>query len=155
MALLGLLRVSPPQARVRPGIHRQWVGAHDGNPCRLQALNFLRAIGQEPDRADPQIPQDCRRARELAGLGRIAEAAVGLSLGPALGLERPAAQEGQMSIAPALLIEPDDEAVALLRDQRVGERHLLAAVTFKAVEDVGAQARRVHASEPLRRTPDA
>ena len=54
-----------------------------------------------------------------------------------------------MPVAPALLIEPNDEAAALLRDQRLGERHLLAAVTFKAVEDVGTHTVRVHATEDL------
>jgi hypothetical protein len=43
---------------------------------------------------DPQIPQDLRCARILAGIGRVAEAAVGLGLGPPLGLELSAAYKG-------------------------------------------------------------
>ena len=113
MALLDLLRVAPPQSLVGPGIHRQGVGAQDVDARRLQTLHFLGAIGQESDRADLQIPQNLRRARIVAGIGRIAEAVVGLGLGPPLGLERPAAHEGQMPVAAALWIQPD--TVAALR----------------------------------------
>jgi hypothetical protein len=63
MALLDLLRITSPQSLVGPGIHGQGLSARDEDPRRLQALNFLRAIGQESDRADLQIPQDLRRAR--------------------------------------------------------------------------------------------
>jgi hypothetical protein len=118
MALLDRLRVAAPQPRVGPGINRRGVGARDGDARRLQGLHFLGAIGQEPDRADLQIPQVVRRTRILAGTGRIPEAAVGLGLRAPLGLERPATHEGQMSMASVLLIVPDDEAAAPLRDQR-------------------------------------
>jgi hypothetical protein len=40
-------------------------------------------------------------------------------------------------MASALLIQPDDEAAAVLLDQGLGERHLLAAITFKTVEEMG------------------
>ena len=54
-----------------------------------------------------------------------------------------------MPVASVLLIEPDDETTALLRDQGLGERHLLAAVALHTVEDVGAEAVRVHAADNL------
>ena len=53
---------------------------------------------------DLQIPQDLHRAHILAGIGRITKAVVGLGLGPPLGLECPAAHEGEMPMASALLI---------------------------------------------------
>jgi hypothetical protein len=95
---LHLLRVPPPQALVGPWIHRQGVGAREGNARRLQGLNLLWVIGQEPDRADPQIPQDRRCARLVAGVVRIAESAVRLGLGPPLGLQRSAAHESEMDL---------------------------------------------------------
>jgi hypothetical protein len=122
MALLHLLRVSSSQPLIGSGIHREGVGAREG---------------------------DARRARVLAGIGRVAEFAVRFGLRPPLGLQCPAAHEGEIPVAPALLIEPDDEAATLVRDQRLGEHHLLAAVARHAVEDVGTQVVRVHAAQDV------
>jgi hypothetical protein len=121
MALLDLLRIASPQSLVGPGIHHQGVGARDVNARLLQALHFLWAIGQESDRTHAQILSDLCRSRIVSSIGRIAEAEVGLGLGPPLGLERPAAHEGQMPMASALLIQPNDEAAAVLLDQCLGK----------------------------------
>ena len=55
MALLDLLRIASPQSLVGPGIHHQGVGARDVDARLLQALHFLRTIGQESDRTNAQI----------------------------------------------------------------------------------------------------
>lgn len=116
MTLLDLLHVAASQPLVGPGIHCQRLGARDVDARRLQVLHFPGIIGEKPDRMDFQIPQDLRRPRILAGIGRIAEFEVCLGLGPPVGLQCPAAHKSQMPMASTLLIQPDDEAAALLLD---------------------------------------
>jgi hypothetical protein len=52
-------------------------------------------------------------------------------------------------MAAALLIQPDDQAAAVSRDHRLGERHLLATITVQTVEDMSGQTLRVHATQNI------
>ena len=73
MALLDILRVAASQPLVGPGIHCQRLGARDVDARRLQVLHFPGLLVRSRIEWTLQIPQDLRRPRILAGIGRIAK----------------------------------------------------------------------------------
>src|SRR5882724_939147 len=94
------------------------------------------AIGHQHDGFDAQILEDHRSACILAGICSVAQLYIRFGLRQPLLLESTAAHQGQMPIGSTLLIEPDDDASALLLDHRLRQLHLLAAVALDAVEDM-------------------
>ena len=119
----------------------------DAQPVALQAVDLLGVVGEDPDRAQPEVDEDLGADAVLAQVGGQAELEVGVDGVEALLLELVGAQLVEQADAAPLLGEVDEHAAALALDHRQRRLELLAAVAAQRVEDVAGQALRVHAHE--------
>ena len=119
----------------------------DRQAVALEALDLLRVVGEDADRAEPEVDEDLGADAVVAQVRRQAEALVGLDRVEAVLLQAVGAQLVQQADAAALLGEVEQHALALALDHRQRRFELLAAVAAQRVEDVAGEALRVHAHE--------
>ena len=113
----------------------------------LEAHDLLRVVGEQADRAEPEVHEDLGADAVVAQVGGQAELEVGVDGVEALLLEPVGAQLVQQADAAALLGEVEQHAAALVLDARERVLELLAAVAAQRVEHVAGEALGVHAHE--------
>ena len=126
--------------RVGRLLDRDLIG--DRQAVALQRLDLLRVVGEDPDRAEPEVDQDLRADAEVAQVRRQPEALVRLDRVEPLLLQAVGAKFVQQTDPATLLGEVEQGALPLLLDPRQRRGKLAAAVAAFGVEHVAGQALR-------------